>query len=199
MTTPDNIYPEYEKFLSREEKEERLQQQGHVFWMYGLSGSGKSTIARALERELFNKNKHCLILDGDQLRSGLNQDLGFNDASRRENIRRTAEVAKILALQGIIVIVSVITPQNIFRDQARAIIGDDFSEVFIQASFETCQQRDPKGLYKKVATGKVANFTGKQSAFEEPKQAELILNTEELSLPQCVKTCLDYLQEYLTS
>ncbi len=196
MSESDNIYPEYEKFLSREDKEKQLQQQGHVFWMYGLSGSGKSTIARALERELQQQGKICLILDGDQLRSGLNADLGFDDASRAENIRRTAEIAKILAHQGFIVIVSVITPQRQFRDAARAIIGADFSEVYVKASFDTCQQRDPKGLYIKVTAGQVSNFTGKQSSFEEPKSAELILDTETLSPEKSVERCLNYLKPY---
>ena len=201
----DNIYPEYDKFLSRLDKETQLKQTGHVFWMYGLSGSGKSTIARALEKELHKQQHICLILDGDQLRSGLNSDLGFDDASRDENIRRTAEMAKILANQGLLVIVSVITPQRQFREAARNIIGDDFSEIYVKASFEACQQRDPKGLYQKVAKGQVANFTGKQSSFEEPLAdpntpntgAQLILDTEKISPAIAVKKCLEYLSPYL--
>ena len=196
MSQSNNIYPEYDKFLSRKDKEAQLKQKGHVFWMYGLSGSGKSTIARSLEKELQKRGNICLILDGDQLRSGLNADLGFDDSSRAENIRRTAEIAKILSNQGFIVIVSVITPQRKFRDAARTIIGPDFSEVYVKASFETCQQRDPKGLYKKVAAGQVPNFTGKHSSFEEPEKAQLIIDTENLSPAESVQSCLNYLAPY---
>ena len=177
----DNIHPDFERFVSREQKEILLAQKGCVLWLYGMSGSGKSTIATEVEHQLHAQGRLTAVLDGDNLRSGLNADLGFTDEARHENVRRTAEVAKLFASQGVITLISVITPLKKFRQLAREIIGSDFHEIYIQADFETCAQRDPKGLYAKVAEGKVANFTGKDSGFEEPDQAELILNTQTLS------------------
>ena len=177
----DNIHPDFERFVSREQKETLLAQKGCVLWLYGMSGSGKSTIATEVEHQLNAQGRLTAVLDGDNLRSGLNADLGFTDEARCENVRRTAEVAKLFASQGVITLISVITPLKKFRQLAREIIGADFHEIYIQADFETCAQRDPKGLYAKVAEGKVANFTGKDSGFEEPDQAELILNTQTLS------------------
>ena len=174
----DNIYPNFSRFVSRGEKESCLDQKGIVFWLYGISGSGKSTIATEVERMLCNEGRFAVVLDGDNLRSGLNSDLGFTDEARDENVRRTAEVAKLFASQGVITLISVITPLRKFRETARQIIGDDFNEIYIKADFETCAQRDPKGLYARAAAGKVANFTGKDSGFEEPEFAELILDTQ---------------------
>lgn len=177
----DNIHPDFERFVSREQKETLLAQKGCVLWLYGMSGSGKSTIATEVEHQLHAQGRLTAVLDGDNLRSGLNADLGFTDEARCENVRRTAEVAKLFASQGVITLISVITPLKKFRQLAREIIGSDFHEIYIKADYETCAQRDPKGLYAKVAEGKVANFTGKDSGFEEPDQAELILNTQTLS------------------
>lgn len=177
----ENIHPDFDRFVSREEKESCLGQKGTVLWLYGMSGSGKSTIATEVERQLCSQDRFSVVLDGDNLRSGLNADLGFTDEARSENVRRTAEVAKLFASQGVITIISVITPLRKFRDRAREIIGEDFHEIYIKADFETCAQRDPKGLYAKVAEGKVSNFTGKDSGFEEPENAELILDTRALS------------------
>ena len=177
----DNIHPDFERFVSREQKETLLAQKGCVLWLYGMSGSGKSTIATEVEHQLNVQGRLTAVLDGDNLRSGLNADLGFTDEARCENVRRTAEVAKLFASQGVITLISVITPLKKFRQLAREIIGSDFHEIYIKADYETCAQRDPKGLYAKVAEGKVANFTGKDSGFEEPDQAELILNTQTLS------------------
>jgi len=174
----DNIHTQFHRFVSPEEKEALLGQQGIVLWMYGLSGSGKSTIAAALERKLQDKGRYVVILDGDNFRHGLNSDLGFSDDDRCENVRRVAEVAKMFAAQGVITIVSVITPKRSLREQARKIIGNKFREIFIKASYETCAQRDPKGLYAKVAAGQIKQFTGKDSGFEEPDSADLILETE---------------------
>jgi len=147
--------------------------------MYGLSGSGKSTIAAALERSLHEDGRFVVILDGDNFRHGLNSDLGFSDSDRKENVRRVAEVAKMFASQGVIVVVSVITPMRSLREQAQLIIGDQFIEIFIKASYETCAQRDPKGLYAKVAAGEIKKFTGKDSSFEEPNSPDLTIDTEE--------------------
>ncbi|MGE9266980.1 MAG: adenylyl-sulfate kinase [Verrucomicrobiales bacterium] len=178
----ENIHPEFGRFLKREEKESLLDQRGMVCWMYGLSGSGKSTIANAAERVLHQEGRMTVILDGDNLRSGLNKNLGFSDEDRRENVRRTAELAKIFASQGIITFVSVITPRKEFRDRARDICGDDFFEVYVKASYEACAERDPKGLYAKAAKDQVTSFTGKDSGFDEPEHPDLVLDTEENSV-----------------
>ncbi|MEN8846923.1 MAG: adenylyl-sulfate kinase [Akkermansiaceae bacterium] len=177
----DNIHTQFHRFVSSEEKAKLLGQRGAVLWMYGLSGSGKSTIAAALERKLHVDGRFVVILDGDNFRHGLNSDLGFSDDDRRENVRRVSEVAKMFAAQGVITIVSVITPKRALRDQAREIIGDSFHEIFIKASYETCAQRDPKGLYAKVAAGEIKQFTGKDSGFEEPENPDLTIDTEQAS------------------
>ncbi len=191
-----NIYPEYERQLPQSAKEELLGQQGLVVWMYGLSGSGKSTIANAAEKALHAQGRLVTILDGDNLRSGLNAGLGFSDEDRKENIRRAAEVAKLLRHNGAIVLVSLITPQNVFRQQVREILGGEhYLEVYIKASFETCQERDVKGLYAKAKDGKVAHFLGKTSLFEEPDNADLIIETE----TQSVEESLEALLQAITS
>lgn len=184
----NHIHPEFAKQLNRADKEALLKQKGTVVWLIGLSGSGKSTIANALERKLHAENKLVTLLDGDNLRSGINASLGFSDADREENIRRTSEIAKLFLNNGAIVLVSLITPQEKFRNIARNLLTDDYTEIYVKASFETCQKRDVKGLYAKQKEGKINNFTGKTSTFEEPAQADLILNTETSSLEQCVET-----------
>lgn len=184
----ENIHTQFHRFVSPAEKEELLGQAGAVVWLYGLSGSGKSTIAAALERCLHDEGRFVMILDGDNFRHGLNSDLGFSDEDRSENVRRVAEVAKVLADQGVIVLVSVITPRNSLRTLARDIVGEAFHEVFVKASFETCAGRDPKGLYAKVAAGDLPNFTGKDSGFEEPDQADLTIDTERTNPAEAVKT-----------
>jgi adenylylsulfate kinase len=186
-----NIYPEYERQLPQSAKEELLGQRGLIVWMYGLSGSGKSTIANAAEKALHEQGRYVTMLDGDNLRSGLNAGLGFTDEDRKENIRRAAELAKILRHNGAIVLVSLITPQNVFRDQVREILGDDqYLEVYVKASFEACQERDVKGLYAKVKDGKVAHFSGKGSSFEEPNNADLVIETENQSVEESLKALL---------
>ena len=163
--TERHIYPETKRFLGRGEKESLLGQRGVVVWMYGLSGSGKSTIANLLERELHGEGRFTAILDGDNLRAGLNANLGFSDEDRAENVRRVAETAKLLAGLGVIVLVSVITPRRALRELAGRIVGADFHEVYVRAAFETCAERDPKGLYAKAREGAVTQFTGKDSGF----------------------------------
>ncbi len=179
---PDHLYPVFDKMLPRSAKEALLGQSGAVIWMYGLSGSGKSTLANLLERRLHGDGRLVKVLDGDNIRSGLNRNLGFSDEDRLENIRRVSEVAKLFAECGVITITSFITPNNELRRLAREIIGEaDLLEVYVKASFETCQIRDPKGLYAKVAAGEVKQFTGKDSAFEEPESPALVINTEAFS------------------
>ena len=173
MSKPENIYPEFGRMLGRDAKEAQLKQQGHVFWLYGLSGSGKSTLANALEREFSNKGYITKILDGDNIRSRLNSDLGFSDADRRENIRRIAEVARLFLEAGIVVFTSFITPKRRLRAAAIEIIGEsNITPIYIEASFETCAKRDIKGLYAKAAAGGVKDFTGKDSSFEAPMRAD---------------------------
>ncbi|MCS6245460.1 MAG: adenylyl-sulfate kinase [Opitutus sp.] len=181
-STPDNLYPIFDRVLGRADKEAKLKQRGRVIWLYGLSGSGKSTLAIALERRLHAEGFTTHLLDGDNVRSGLNRDLGFTDADRAENIRRIAEVAKLFVQAGVVVIAAFITPQRAHRQLARTIIGaDDFSEVYVAASFDTCAARDPKGLYAKAKAGNVQQFTGRDSSFEAPLAEDLeaqIIDTE---------------------
>ncbi len=174
-----NVHPVADKLLPRTEKERLLRQRGRVFWLCGLSGSGKSTLAAGLERRLHEGDVASVVLDGDNLRSGLNKDLGFGDEARRENLRRVAEVAKLFASGGLVTIVSFITPREEFRETARAIVGeDDFREVYVKASYAVCEERDVKGLYAKAKAGEIPDFTGKGSAFEEPAEPWLAIDTE---------------------
>ena len=182
MSTPQNIHPTFGQLLGREAKEALLNQRGLVVWLYGLSGSGKSTLATALERRLHEEGVFTQVLDGDNIRTGLNNNLGFSDEDRSENIRRIAEVAKLFATAGVVTITSFICPRNELRALAREIVGQaDFLEVYVECSFETCEQRDVKGLYAKAKAGQVQNFTGRDSSFEAPEPrdaADLILNTD---------------------
>lgn len=189
-----NIHPETRRFLDRAAKEELLRQKGVVLWLYGLSGSGKSTIANEVERVLHGDGRMTVILDGDNLRTGLNSNLGFSDEDRTENVRRVAETARLLAGHGIVVFVSVITPLRRHRAAAKEIIGPDFHEIYVKAGFDTCAERDPKGLYAKAKEGKIGQFTGKDSGFEEPENAALVLDTEARSVDQCAADLLGYWQ-----
>jgi adenylylsulfate kinase len=180
--TPDNLYSIFDRVLGRADKESALKQRGRVIWLYGLSGSGKSTLAISLERRLHAQGLTTHLLDGDNVRVGLNRDLGFTDADRAENIRRIAEVAKLFVQAGVVVIAAFITPLRAHRQLARSIIGaDDFLEVYVAASFETCAVRDPKGIYAKARAGGVRQFTGKDSSFEPPSDGDagvLVIDTE---------------------
>lgn len=187
-----NIHPETGRFLDRAAKEKLLGQRGVVLWLYGLSGSGKSTIANEVERALHAGGRMTVILDGDNLRTGINRNLGFSDDDRTENVRRVAETAKLLAGQGVIVLVSVITPLRRHRAMAREIVGADFHEVYVKADFETCAGRDPKGLYAKAKEGKIGQFTGRDSGFEEPEDGALVLDTQGCPVEQCAARLLGY-------
>lgn len=190
-----NIHTEFHRFLHRQDKENLLGQRGIVVWMCGLSGSGKSTIANAAERILHEEGRFTTILDGDNLRSGLNSNLGFSDDDRLENIRRFAEVSKIFVSQGIITFVSAITPRGELRDLARGVLGVDLFEVYIKASYEACEKRDVKGLYAKAARGEIAHFTGKDGSFEPPHDADLVLDTETTSIEEAASTLLAAIRE----
>ena len=192
MAEATNIHTEFHNFLNRGDKEQLLGQTGRVIWMSGLSGSGKSTIANATERKLHEQGRFTIILDGDNLRSGLNSNLGFTDEDRQENIRRTAHMAKAIADNGVIVFVSLITPKEQFRQLAREIIGDDLTEIYVKASFEACAQRDVKGLYAKAAKGEIPDFSGKDSGFEEPQNADLVIDTEGQSIAESSQQLLKH-------
>ena len=194
-----NIHPEFRRFLNRFDKQKLLNQKGIVVWMYGLSGSGKSTIANAAERVLHQQGRMTTILDGDNLRSGLNSDLGFSDNDRLENIRRFSEVAKLFVEQGVITFVSAITPRGELRDLARAILGKDMFEVFIKASYEACEVRDVKGLYAKAAKGEIEHFTGKDGNFEPPVNPDLVIDTESTSIEAATIELLEAIRERISA
>ncbi len=166
----NHIYTTFDKIKDRTAKELYLKQRGKVIWFTGLSGSGKTTLASELEKKLFELNYFCQILDGDNVRSGINKNLRFTEEDRLENIRRIAEVGKLFMNCGIILICSFISPTDEMRNMAREIIGeDDFLEIFVNTPLEVCEQRDPKGLYKKARAGEILNFTGISAPFEHPK------------------------------
>ncbi|MCC6838728.1 MAG: adenylyl-sulfate kinase [Flavobacteriales bacterium] len=178
MSTPANIHPVFERMLQRTDKEALLQQRGCAVWMTGLSGSGKSTIAIALERKLHAAGRYTVVLDGDNIRTGINNNLGFSGADRTENIRRIAEVAKLFVQNGAVVICSFVSPTIAIREQARTIIGaTDFVEVFVDTPLEECERRDVKGLYAKARAGELKDFTGISAPFEAPAAPALRLTT----------------------
>lgn len=188
----ENIYPIFDRILSRKDKEELLGQRGLMLWLTGLSGSGKSTIAIALERELHKRGLLCRILDGDNIRSGINNNLGFSEEDRVENIRRIAEIGKLFVDTGIITIAAFISPNNDLRQMAARIIGsDDFFEIFISTPLEECEQRDVKGLYAKARRGEIKNFTGISAPFEAPEHPALSLDTSKMSLEESVRSLLE--------
>ena len=167
----------HEHTVTRQAKEKMFKQTGKILWFTGLSGSGKSTLANATEHRLHQLGYKTMVLDGDNIRMGLCKDLGFSDADRTENIRRIAEVAKLFAESGTIVLTAFISPFRSDRDAARQIIGDDFIEIFVDTPLEICEQRDPKGLYKKARAGQIKGFTGIDSPYEAPLKPELKIDT----------------------
>ena len=164
-----------------------------VFWFTGLSGSGKSTIAAALEKELHNKGYPTYILDGDNVRHGLNSDLGFSEKDRKENIRRIAEVTKLFYDTGVTVLVCFISPYRKDREVARTLIGKDFIEVEVRCPLKVCEERDPKGLYKKARAGEIKDFTGIDSTYEPPEKAEIVLDTSNQTIATSVEQCAQVL------
>ncbi|MFI3246040.1 MAG: adenylyl-sulfate kinase [Ferrimonas sp.] len=183
--------------VSTDERAQLKQQTPVVLWFTGLSGSGKSTIANAVERKLLALDKHSYLLDGDNIRHGLNQDLGFSDADRIENIRRIGEVAKLFVDAGHIVLSAFISPFIAERHQVRQLLGaGQFLEVFVDTPLAVCERRDPKGLYQKARNGEIRHFTGIDSAYQAPQQAEIHLRTEGLSIEACAQQIVDYLQQH---
>jgi len=181
-----NIHPIFSKLLQRSDKENLLHQKAICIWMTGLSGSGKSTIAQGLEKKLHENGILTTILDGDNVRSGINKNLGFSNDDRIENIRRIAEINKLFLQTGIVTINSFVSPTKDIRDLAKEIIDEDFYEVYINASFDECAKRDVKGLYKKALNGEIKNFTGLDAPFEAPENAALEIKTAEQSIEQSI-------------
>ena len=185
----ENIYPIYDRMMTRQDKESLLGQRGMMVWFTGLSGSGKSTVALGVERELHKRGLICRILDGDNIRAGINNNLGFSQEDRMENIRRIAEIGKLFVQTGIITLACFVSPTEEIRRLARFIIGeDDFLEVYVSAPLEVCEQRDVKGLYARARRGEVKDFTGISSPFEAPAHPALDIDTSRLSLEECVKS-----------
>lgn len=179
----ENIHPIFDQIISREEKEEFLKQRAVVLWLTGLSGSGKSTLAKALERKLQDASFFSKLLDGDNIRSGLNNNLGFSLEDRKENIRRISEAARLFLDGGVITICSFVSPTREIRAMAKEIIGEeDFLEVYVNAPLEVCEARDVKGLYKKARAGEIKGFTGIDSPFEAPEQPFAEIKTHEEDL-----------------
>jgi adenylyl-sulfate kinase len=188
------LYPHASE-VSRDLIESLAGHKAGVLWMTGLSGSGKSTIAHRIERELLLSGHRVYVLDGDTLRTGLNSDLGFGEEARRENLRRAAEVAKVLVDAGLIVIASFISPFSAEREMVRKIVGADFSEVYVEASLETCEERDPKGLYQRARAGVIPKFTGISSPYEAPEHPDLRLNTSQHSVDECVRQFHEFIAQ----
>lgn len=182
--------------ISKEDRDKSMNQKGATIWFTGLSGSGKSTIAVELEHALIENGYKANILDGDNVRHGLNSNLGFSPEDRTENIRRIGEVAKLFTAANMINITAFISPYRADRDEARATQGDgDFIEVYVKCSLEECEKRDTKGLYKKARAGEIPEFTGISAPYEEPEKAELILDTDKLSVDDSVRKVVEYLGE----
>ena len=183
-----DLPPESGPILSPQDRKQRLGQQAKAIWLYGLSGAGKSTLAASLAHRLEREGFITQVLDGDDIRAGMNRDLGFSDADRTENIRRVAEVSKLFVQAGIIVINAFITPTRAQRELAREIVGrGDFVEVYVEASWETCTRRDAKGLYAKASLGQVGQFTGRDSPFEPPERADLVISTDRETVGQSLE------------
>lgn len=193
--TPPNIFW-HEGRVSREDRERILGQKGVVLWFTGLSGSGKSTLANAVAGQLNAQGNLTYILDGDNLRHGLNKDLGFSVAERKENIRRTGEVARLLVDAGLIVLAAFISPLREDRAQLRQLLGKDYIEVFVDCDLTVCETRDPKNLYKKARAGEIAEFTGISSPYERPENPELIVRTDQEPLAECVSSVILCLERY---
>lgn len=199
MEETKHIYPIFDRMLSRSDKEELLKQHSLMIWFTGLSGSGKSTIAIALERELQKRGLLCRILDGDNIRSGINNNLGFSAEDRIENIRRIAEIGKLFVDTGIITIAAFISPNNDIREMAANIIGkEDFMEIYVSTPIEECERRDVKGLYAKARKGEIKNFTGISAPFEAPQHPALSLDTSKLSVEESVNKLLELILPRVT-
>jgi adenylylsulfate kinase len=194
-----NIFPVFDELLQREHKEKLLNQRSKVIWFTGLSGSGKTTLARELEKQLFQKGFLTQVLDGDNIRSGINNNLGFSDDDRTENIRRIAEVSKLLINSGVITINSFISPTDKIRNMALEIIGkNEFIEIFLSTPLEVCELRDVKGLYRKARLGLIKDFTGIDSPFESPSEPDIDIDTSNISISECVNLIIEKILPKIT-
>ncbi|CEI81441.1 putative adenylyl-sulfate kinase [Oceanobacillus oncorhynchi] len=182
--------------VQKQERQQRNQHKSCILWFTGLSGAGKSTLANALEHRLFERGLNSYVLDGDNVRHGLNKGLGFGEEDRKENIRRIGEVAKLFVDAGLIVCTAFISPFAEDRNRVRALVQEDeFVEIYVRCSLEACEDRDPKGLYKKARTGEISNFTGISSPYEEPLQPELVVDSDQHSIEACVNQMITFLRE----
>ncbi len=182
--------------IKREDRERANGHQGAVIWFTGLSASGKSTLAHALENALFERGCKTYVLDGDNIRHGLNKDLGFSPQDREENIRRIGEVAKLFADAGLIVLTAFISPYRSDREKARKLNPKNFIEVYVKCDIDTCEQRDPKGLYKKAKAGEIPEFTGISAPYEEPENPEIVIDTGQSTVEQSVNFLFAYLTQH---
>ncbi|WP_287373515.1 adenylyl-sulfate kinase [Prosthecochloris sp.] len=189
----EHIHPVFDQILNRADKERMLGQRGCTLWLTGLSGSGKTTLARHAEKELAARGFLTQVLDGDNIRTGINNNLGFGEEDRRENIRRIAEVTKLFVQCGVVTMNSFISPSQEMRDMARDIIGpEDFFEVFVDAPLEVCEERDVKGMYKKARAGQIPNFTGISAPYDAPENPDIHVRTDGKSIEGCVKQVIDF-------
>ncbi|MCY8509940.1 adenylyl-sulfate kinase [Bacillus mojavensis] len=197
MTNRDIVW--HEASITKEEYQQKNKHKSSILWLTGLSGSGKSTIANAAARELFEQGYQVIVLDGDNIRHGLNKDLGFSDEDRKENIRRIGEVAKLFVQQGTIVITAFISPFREDRDQVRQLVqAGEFNEVYIKCDLDICEQRDPKGLYKKARNGEIPFFTGIDSPYEEPEAPELVLDSGQYDREECKNQLIEFVKQQLS-
>lgn len=195
----NNLHPVFDQIMTREDKENLLRQRSKVLWFTGLSGAGKTTLAKELEKRLHNNGYLSQVLDGDNIRTGINSNLGFTDTDRTENIRRIAEVSKLLIQSGVITINSFISPTSDIRHMAMNVIGkEDFIEIFVYAPLEVCEQRDVKGLYKKARAGKIKNFTGIDAPFEAPQNPDLKVDTSVLTIEECIEQIIKVILPKIT-
>ncbi|MED4859148.1 adenylyl-sulfate kinase [Bacillus atrophaeus] len=196
MTNRDIVW--HEASITKEEYQQKNKHQSSILWLTGLSGSGKSTIANAAARELFEQGYQVVVLDGDNIRHGLNNDLDFSDEDRKENIRRIGEVAKLFVQQGTIVITAFISPFREDRKQVRQLVDEgEFHEIYIKCDLDICEQRDPKGLYKKARNGEIPFFTGIDSPYEEPKAPELVLDSGQNEREECKNQLIEFVKKNL--
>lgn len=189
-----NIFTVFDELVGRKEKETLLNQRGCLIWMTGLSGSGKTTIAKAAERMLHDKGYLTQVLDGDNIRFGLNKNLGFSAEDRTENIRRIAEASKLFVDCGVVTLACFVSPEKSMRNQVHEILKDDYHLVYVKAAVADCEERDPKGLYKKARAGEIKHFTGIDAPYEEPGNPELIIDTTELTVEDSVKKLVAYIE-----
>ena len=190
----NNIFSVFDEILTREEKQKQLNQRSKVIWLTGLSGSGKTSIAKVVEKELHQKGFLTQLLDGDNIRTGINNNLGFSDADRTENIRRIAEVSKLFLNCGVLTINCFVSPTVAIREQAKTIIGqEDFIEVFIDTPLEICEKRDTKGLYAKARKGEVKDFTGISAPFEAATSPSIVIKTENKDIKESANELVAYI------